>query len=142
MLVNSDSPGFNVLRKAAEDYTTTQVIRASILSGKLIDINLIRQLVDPIATANQIFVKRPGDYYANIKAKFNLVITGEDTDIDWRLRSIGVAIKSVKYSAKLYHLHHEKGYSRSSINLEILRRTQDLGQSRCLHGINQRKISQ
>ena len=67
---------------------------------------------------------------------------GEDTDIDWRLRSIGVAIKSVKYSAKLYHLHHEKGYSRSSINLEILRRTQDLGQSRCLHGINQRKISQ
>lgn len=88
VLVNSDMPGFNVIRQAAEEYTTTQVMKASLFSGKLIDMELIKQLVDPVATAHQIFVVRATDYYSNIKAKFNLVVTGEETDVEKRIASL------------------------------------------------------
>ena len=88
VMMNGDMPGFEVLRAAAEEYTISQVIRASIFSGKLIDMNLIQQLVDPIKIANQIFIERPADFYNTIQNKFDLTITGEETDIQKRVSSL------------------------------------------------------
>jgi hypothetical protein len=88
ILVNSDMTGYEVIRSAAEDYTVGQVIRASIFSGKLIDMNLIQQMVNPIAIAHQLFIERPADFYSTIKTKFDLTITGEETDVQKRVTSL------------------------------------------------------
>lgn len=61
---------------------------------------------------------------------------GEDSDIDWRLKSVGVEIVNVKFSAVQYHLHHERGYGISEANLEILDKTQQQGSYYCKHGID------
>lgn len=61
---------------------------------------------------------------------------GEDSDIDWRLKSVGVEIRNVKFSAIQYHLYHERGYGISDANLEILNRTQEQGSYYCEHGID------
>lgn len=108
ILVDADMPGYEVLRKAAEDYTVSQVLRSSILSGKLIDMNLIKQLVNPIQIANQIFIKRPADFYNNIQAKFSLVITGEETDLQKKITSL----------TTLYQLLMAKGDPRAEAVLE------------------------
>ena len=108
ILIDSDMPGYEVLRKAAEDYTVSQVIRASILSGKLIDMNLIKQLINPIQVANQLFIKRPSAFYNNIQAKFDLVITGEETDVEKKITSL----------TTLYQILAAKGDPRAEAVLE------------------------
>jgi len=47
---------------------------------------------------------------------------GEDTDIEWRLKSIGIGSISVKNKAIVYHLYHAKGYSMEDVlhNRKIL----------------------
>ena len=42
---------------------------------------------------------------------------GEDTDIEWRLKSIGVKSKSVKNKAIVYHIYHKRSYSQSEVNI-------------------------
>ena len=108
VLVNADMPGYEVLRKAAEDYTVSQVLRSSILSGKLIDMNLIKQLINPIQIANQLFIKRPADFYNNIKTKFDLTITGEATDIEKKITSL----------TTLYQILQARGDPRAEAVLE------------------------
>lgn len=63
---------------------------------------------------------------------------GEDTDIEWRLRAIGITIKNVKFSAKLYHLYHKRAYSQSDVNLTILKETKLAHKFYCTNGINKR----
>jgi glycosyltransferase involved in cell wall biosynthesis len=41
---------------------------------------------------------------------------GEDTDVEWRLKGIGVTSKSVKNKAIVYHLYHERSYSKEDVN--------------------------
>lgn len=88
VLVNSELPGYEAVRAAAEEYIIGQTIRASIFSGKLIDINLIQQFIDPIRIANEIFIKRPADFYKTIRAKFDITVTGEETDVQKRITSL------------------------------------------------------
>ncbi|MCK9319381.1 hypothetical protein [Methanoculleus sp.] len=88
IIMNSDLPGYEAIRAAAEDYTIGQVIKASIFSGKLIDMEMINQLVNPISIANQLFIKRPADFYTKIKSKFDLCITGEENNIEKKITSL------------------------------------------------------
>ena len=62
---------------------------------------------------------------------------GEDTDIEWRLKRIGVASKSMKNKAIVYHLHHERGYSQEGveINRALLRDKMDKDLYICLNGL-------
>lgn len=60
---------------------------------------------------------------------------GEDSDIDWRLRASGVAIKNVKFSANQYHLYHKRTYSPSEENQNIYRKTKEANQFICTNGL-------
>jgi len=65
--------------------------------------------------------------------------TGEDTDVDWRLRRIGVELVNIKFSAIQYHLHHARTYNKSADNQKILKRTKQLDQYVCRNGISKVK---
>lgn len=63
--------------------------------------------------------------------------TGEDLDIEWRLAAHGLARKSVKNQAIVYHLHHPRHYSVADEehNFAILARKKTAGHLRCRNGI-------
>ncbi|WP_442266262.1 glycosyltransferase [Tenacibaculum sp. ZS6-P6] len=62
---------------------------------------------------------------------------GEDTDIEWRLKRIGIGSKSMKNKAIVYHLHHERGYSQEGveINRVLLRDKMNKDLYICLNGL-------
>jgi hypothetical protein len=88
VIMNGDLPGFEVIRKAAENHIVGQAIKASVLSGQLISPDIIKQFTDPIKIAHELFIKRPAGFYDKIKTKFNIVITGEQTDVEKRIISL------------------------------------------------------
>ena len=64
---------------------------------------------------------------------------GEDVDITWRFRGLGIEMKSCRYLANVYHLWHKKnfGETEGSINRDIMKKTQERNLYVCLNGINQ-----
>ncbi len=62
---------------------------------------------------------------------------GEDVDIEWRLKAIGLKTKSMKNNAIVYHLHHRKGYSEEMVkfNYELFYKKQKENNILCLNGI-------
>ncbi|MEO9572003.1 MAG: glycosyltransferase [Polaribacter sp.] len=66
---------------------------------------------------------------------------GEDNDIEWRLKSIGIKGKSVKNKAIVYHLFHKEKYSKEGLffNKEIFKNKKETKDYYCLNGLE--KIS-
>lgn len=62
---------------------------------------------------------------------------GEDTDIEWRLKGIGVTSKSVKNKAIVYHLYHKKTYSKEDVNFnnKVLKNKKTIGAYYCENGL-------
>ena len=62
---------------------------------------------------------------------------GEDTDLEWRLKGIGVKTKLVKNMAIVYHLFHRKGYSMEDVNFnrEVLKNKISEKKYFCLNGL-------
>jgi GT2 family glycosyltransferase len=62
---------------------------------------------------------------------------GEDFDIDWRLKKIGLKVRSMKGMAIVFHLHHESNYSQA--DTEYVEKLMDekklAGRSFCINGI-------
>lgn len=58
---------------------------------------------------------------------------GEDSDIDWRFQARGYGLKSVRNLAIVYHLDHKA--LEHNKNKELFAKKVALGQSRCLHGL-------
>ncbi len=63
---------------------------------------------------------------------------GEDTDVEWRLKGLGLKRKSIKNKAIVYHIYHPRNYSESDVqkNKRLLDQKQLDGNIRCLNGIN------
>jgi len=63
---------------------------------------------------------------------------GEDNDIEWRLKSIGVKGKSVKNKAIVYHLFHKEKYSKEDLlfNKQILKNKKLKKNYYCLNGLD------
>lgn len=63
---------------------------------------------------------------------------GEDTDVEWRLKGLGLKGKSVKNKAIIYHIYHPRNYSESDVqkNIRLLEQKQLAGNIRCLNGLN------
>jgi hypothetical protein len=62
---------------------------------------------------------------------------GEDEDVEWRLRRIGVEFKRIKNRVVLYHLHHHIHYSVEDYknnHAMMLRKTEE-GNFFCKNGI-------
>ncbi|QEP42548.1 glycosyltransferase [Ectothiorhodospiraceae bacterium BW-2] len=60
---------------------------------------------------------------------------GEDSDIDWRLRRSGVVVRSVKWQALQWHLHHPRSYQPNENNWQKFQLTQQLNYIRAAKGI-------
>jgi len=61
----------------------------------------------------------------------------DDTDLEWRLKAIGVEMKSCKFAANLLHLNHPRNdrAEEGAKNLEIIYEKQKSNEFRCQHGI-------
>lgn len=68
--------------------------------------------------------------------EFEAAGIGEDSDLDWRLRRIGVRFKNIKYTAIQWHLYHPRGYEVSATNQAIMQRSQQADEWFCRRGIN------
>ena len=71
---------------------------------------------------------------------FLMPTTGEDTDIERRLRHFGIKMNSCRYSANVMHLHHKKIF-----NKEISAQTESLMQTKkdifvCINGLNKKAL--
>lgn len=62
---------------------------------------------------------------------------GEDADLEWRLRQVGVTVKNIKFLAPVYHLYHEHKFQASSVNKAIMEDTIKHNKIICEHGIRQ-----
>jgi glycosyltransferase involved in cell wall biosynthesis len=62
---------------------------------------------------------------------------GEDADLEWRLRQLGVTVKNIKFLAPVYHLYHEHKFQASSANKAIMEDTIKHKKIVCEHGIRQ-----
>lgn len=64
---------------------------------------------------------------------------GEDTDIEWRLLRSGVKLKSVRFGAIIYHLHHPVHYSDEGVdfNVQLMSQKMAAGHVYCLNGLDQ-----
>lgn len=67
-----------------------------------------------------------------------LATTGEDDDIEWRLKGVGMNKKSVRNLAILYHLYHTPNYNKeaSKTNKAILKEKMRQNNYYCLNGID------
>lgn len=62
---------------------------------------------------------------------------GEDVDLGWRFRGLGIELKSCRYNANLVHLYHKKRFDSSQgiINNAILKKNFDANKFFCDNGI-------
>lgn len=62
---------------------------------------------------------------------------GEDVDIEWRLKALGLQMKSMKNKAIVYHLHHPRSYSEDGVqfNYKLLADKEKANHFKCLNGI-------
>lgn len=68
---------------------------------------------------------------------YTLPSVGEDVDLGWRFRGLGIELKSCRYNANLVHLYHKKRFDSSQgiINNEILKKNFDANKFFCDNGI-------
>lgn len=62
---------------------------------------------------------------------------GEDVDIEWRLKKVGIKLLSIRFEAIVYHLHHKENYSQDDIafNLELFERKKQTPHLYCENGL-------
>lgn len=68
---------------------------------------------------------------------YYLPSVGEDVDLGWRFRGLGIELKSCRYNANLVHLYHKKRFDSSQgiINNAILKKNFDANKFVCDNGI-------
>lgn len=64
---------------------------------------------------------------------------GEDDDMEWRLKSVGLEKKSLRNKAIVYHLHHKPNYNEDSIkiNSNLMQGKMKIGEAVVKKGISQ-----
>ena len=68
---------------------------------------------------------------------YNRPGVGEDYDVEWRLKAMGLKMKSVKNRAIVYHLFHKRTNSRENVEYvySLLEQKKQAMQLKCLNGI-------
>lgn len=68
---------------------------------------------------------------------YTLPSVGEDIDLGWRFRGVGIELKSIRHNANMIHLYHKKRFDSSTgvINNEILKKNFDANRFYCNNGI-------
>lgn len=62
---------------------------------------------------------------------------GEDIDLGWRFRGLGIELKSCRNAANIYHLYHKKNFNSDTLkeNDAILKRNFDVNRYVCRNGL-------
>jgi GT2 family glycosyltransferase len=62
---------------------------------------------------------------------------GEDIDLGWRFRGLGIELKSCRNAANVYHLYHKKNFDVTTLkeNDAILKKNFDANRFVCINGI-------
>lgn len=84
----SDEPGFEALKAASLEYVTSEAIRVSLLTGQAVDVQTIRESVDPFQAIRMMFFDRPKGFYEEVKSKVDIDITGESVDVPVKIESL------------------------------------------------------
>ncbi len=73
---------------------------------------------------------------------YNRAGVGEDFDIDWRLKKIGLKTRSMKGKAIVYHMCHEASYDSSDTEYveRLMKEKKIIGKAYCINGINKSSI--
>lgn len=66
---------------------------------------------------------------------YTLPATGEDYDIEWRMKAIGCKIVSLRNLAVQYHLYHPENWNDQSVNAAYCREKQQRNEIYCPNGI-------
>ena len=65
---------------------------------------------------------------------------GDDTDIEWRFKAVGLKLKSARYVANIFHLYHSRKF-REDIKVEdaitLMEENRKNNQFKCIQGIGQ-----
>ncbi|WP_323669568.1 glycosyltransferase [Aliarcobacter butzleri] len=71
---------------------------------------------------------------------YTLPSVGEDVDLGWRFRGLGIELKSCRYNANIVHLYHKKRFDSSQgiINNSILKKNFDANKFFCDNGIRKK----
>lgn len=66
---------------------------------------------------------------------------GEDNDIEWRLQKLGLKLKSIRFSALQFHLHHAVNYSDHDVQIGFrqLKTKMQTGKIYCKNGLKKTK---
>jgi GT2 family glycosyltransferase len=62
---------------------------------------------------------------------------GEDVDIEWRLKQIGIKLLFLKFGALTFHLFHKENYSQEDVNFNfnLFKEKKKIGDSYCKNGL-------
>ena len=73
---------------------------------------------------------------------YNRPGVGEDYDVEWRLKAVGLKMKSVKNRAIVYHLFHTRTNSNDNVDYvyALLKQKKEKNQSRCLNGLEKYEV--
>ena len=65
---------------------------------------------------------------------------GDDTDLEWRFKALGLKIKSAKNVANMFHLYHDRGSRNETLYIEQLKKmniNKNNNIFKCKKGLNQ-----
>lgn len=109
VLYFSDEPGFEAVKAAAMQLVKSELTRFTLLGkGEPVDPNELEQAVDPFESVRQLPFLIKKTTYKEAKVKFELSITGEETDVEAKLASLNT----------IYQAFAARGDSRAEAVLE------------------------
>lgn len=109
VLFFSDEPGFEALKAAAMQLVKSEMTRYSLLGkGEPVDPNELEAAIDPFEAVRSLPFLIKSTTYQEAKVKFDLSVTGEETDLEARLASLNT----------LYQVFASRGDSRAEKVLE------------------------
>jgi hypothetical protein len=83
-----DEEGYESLKQAAVDMMKTEAAHQSLLAGKPIDLASLERVIEPMQALNMLLFKISKDLYKNAKSKFDLVVTGEQVNIQTKVETL------------------------------------------------------
>lgn len=84
----SDEPGFEALKSAAMDYIRSEATKASLMAGVPVDAQTLVDAVQPFEAVRSLFFKVTAGQFDDVQAKFDLSLTGEETDVRSKMQSL------------------------------------------------------
>ena len=75
---------------------------------------------------------------------YTLPSVGEDIDLGWRFRGVGIELRSVKHNANLVHLYHKKRFDSATLGVNDAILAKNLAQNKffCDNGIKKQSSDQ